>query len=249
VPPVSLELTPLVLVVIGAAAFLIGLSKGGVGGGVGPLITILVAVVVTPSQAIGVLLPLLMIGDLAAVWVHRADWDRHIVARLLPAATAGVVVASLFLRQTSDRGIEIFLAVLSVAFVIYRLAEPKLRRARLRAGTGLAVTAGVTSGVTSTVAHAGGPPVAIYLLAAETSPVTFVATTAVLFFVINWLKVPGYIAAGLLDASMVRVVPFAVLIWPGVAAGRWLVQRVPARVFERVILTLLVLGAIHLLLG
>ncbi|HSJ43555.1 MAG TPA: TSUP family transporter [Euzebyales bacterium] len=113
----SLELTPLVVAVIGAAAFLIGLSKGGVGGGIGPLITILVAVIVTPSHAIGVLLPLLMIGDLAAVWVHRADWDRHIVARLLPAATAGVVVASLFLRQTSDRGIEIFLAVLSVAFV------------------------------------------------------------------------------------------------------------------------------------
>lgn len=245
----AIELTPLVVVVIGAAAFLIGLSKGGVGGGVGPLITIIVALVVTPSQAIGVLLPLLMIGDLAAVWVHRTDWDRGIIARLLPAATAGVVVASLFLRQTSDRGIEIFLALLSVAFVVYRAAEPKLRRARLRAGTGLAVTAGVTSGVTSTVAHAGGPPVAIYLLAAETSPVTFVATTAVLFFVVNWLKVPGYMAAGLLDVSMVRVVPFAVLIWPGVAAGRWLVQRVPALVFERIILSLLVLGAIYLLIG
>jgi uncharacterized membrane protein YfcA len=71
----------------------------------------------------------------------------------------------------------------------------------------------------------------------------------VLFFVINWLKLPGYMAAGLLDASMVRVVPFAALIWPGVAAGRWLVQRVPATVFERAILALLVLGAIYLLRG
>ena len=245
----TLQLTPVVVAVIGAAAFLIGLSKGGVGGGIGPLITILVAVVVTPSQAIGVLLPLLMIGDLAAVWVHRADWDRGIVARLLPAATAGVVVASVFLRQTSDRGIELFLVLLSVAFVIYRLVEPKLRRARLHVGTGLAVTAGVTSGITSTVAHAGGPPVAIYLLAAQSPPVTFVATTAVLFFVINWLKVPGYMAAGLLDVSMLRVVPFALLIWPGVAVGRWLVQRVPATVFERLILALLVLGAVYLLIG
>lgn len=62
------------LAVVGAAAFLIGVSKGGVGGGLGPLITILVAVATTPSQAIGVLLPLLMIGDVAAVWVHRRDW-------------------------------------------------------------------------------------------------------------------------------------------------------------------------------
>lgn len=246
---VSLELTPPVAGVIGLAAFLIGLSKGGVGGGIGPLITILVAVIVTPSQAIGVLLPLLMIGDLAAVWVHRADWDRRIIVRLLPAATVGVVMASIFLRQTSDRGIEIFLAVLSLAFVAYRLAEPRLRRAKLRAGTGLAVTAGVTTGITSTVAHAGGPPVAIYLLAAGTVPVTFVATSAVLFFVVNWLKVPGYVAAGMLDVTMVRVVPFAALIWPGVAVGRWLVQRVPATVFERIILALLVLGAVYLLIG
>ena len=59
----------------------------------------------------------------------------------------------------------------------------------------------------------------------------------------------GRAAAGLLDASMVRVVPFAVLIWPGVAVGRWLVKRVAAVVFERIILTLLVLGAAYLLVA
>ena len=245
----SSQLTPPVLAVVGAAAFLIGVSKGGVGGGLGPLITILVAVATTPSQAIGVLLPMLMIGDVAAVWVHRRDWDRPALLRLLPAAVVGIVVASLFLRQTSDRGIELFLAALSATFVIYRIAEPRLRRARLHAGTPLAVTAGATSGVTSTVAHAGGPPVAIYLLAAGAPPVTFVATSAVFFFVVNWLKVPGYIAADLLDVGMVRVVPFALLIWPGVTAGRWLVQRIDAAVFERLILVLLLAGAVYLLIG
>jgi uncharacterized membrane protein YfcA len=246
---VPLELTPAVLVVIGAAAFLIGLSKGGVGGGLGPLITILVAVATTPSQAIGVLLPLLMIGDVAALWVHRGDWDRPTLLRLLPSAAVGIVVASVFLRQTSDRGIELFLAALSVAFVVYRIVEPRLRRVRLHAGTPLAVTAGATSGITSTVAHAGGPPVAIYLLAAGAQPVPFVATSAAFFFVVNWLKVPGYIAADLLDLGMVRVAPFALLIWPGVTAGRWLVERVDGAVFERVILVLLLAGAAYLLAG
>lgn len=245
----TFELTPTLLGAVGVAAVLIGLSKGGLGGGLGPLITVLVALVVPPSRAIGVLLPLLMVGDVAAVWVHRRDWDRGAVARMLPAAVAGIVVASIFLRQASDRGIEIFLAVFSLAFVAYRLVEPRLRQLRLQPGTGLAVAAGAASGVTSTVAHAGGPPVAIYLLAARTPPVAFVATTAVFFFVVNWLKVPGYLAAGLIDARMLRVLPFAVLIWPGVLLGRWLVQRVAADVFERTILALLAVGAGYLLIG
>lgn len=245
----SFELTPALLGAVGLAAVLIGLSKGGLGGGLGPLITVLVALVVRPSQAIGVLLPLLMVGDVAAVVVHRRDWDRGAVVRMLPAAVVGVVVASIFLRQASDRGIEIFLAVFSLAFVAYRLAEPHLRRGRLEAGPGLAVAAGATSGITSTVAHAGGPPVAVYLLAAHTPPVAFVATSAVFFFVVNWLKVPGYLAAGLIDVRMLQVLPFALLIWPGVAMGRWLVRRVAAQVFERVILVLLVVGAVYLLVG
>lgn len=243
----AFELTTPVWAAVGLAAFLIGLSKGGLGGGLGPAITILVALVVPPRTAVGVLLPLLMLGDTVALWVHRHDWDRAAIRRMLPAAALGVALASVFLRQTSDRGIEIFLAVLSLAFVVYRLAEPKLRRARLPAGMGLAVAAGATSGVTSAVAHAGGPPVAMYLLAAHTPPVAFVATSAIFFFVVNWLKVPGYLAAGLLDWQTLRVVPLALLIPPGVVTGRWLVERVSPRVFERIVLVLLVVGAIYLL--
>ncbi|WP_370327849.1 sulfite exporter TauE/SafE family protein [Euzebya sp.] len=243
----DLELTTTSVVVVGAAAILIGLSKGGLGGGLGPFVTILLVVVVPASQAIGVLLPLLMAGDLAAIWVHRRDWDRATIVRMLPGAVVGVAVASAFLGATSDRGIEIFLAVFSLAFVAHRLIEPHLRESRLTAGRGLAVVAGTTSGITSTVAHAGGPPVAVYLLAAGVTPVAYVATTAIFFFVVNWLKVPGYVAAGLLDLSTLRVLPFALLIWPGVVTGRWLVDRISRQVFERIVLALLVVGAIYLL--
>lgn len=246
---VTLDLSPAVIAMIGVAALLIGLSKGGIGGGMGPLITILVAVVLTPSQAIGVLLPLLMAGDVVAVWTYRHDWDRGAVARLLPAAAAGVVIASIFLRQTSERGIELFLVLLSLGFVLYRLAEPRVRGLRLRAGTPLAVAAGATSGITSTIAHAGGPPVAIYLLAAGSPPVSFVATSAVFFFIVNWLKVPGYTAAGLFAAEMLWLAPLGTLIVPGVALGRWAVRRVSPVVFERVVLALLVVGAVYLLVG
>lgn len=244
-----IEATLPVIAALGAAAFLVGLSKGGIGGGLGPLVTVLVAVVTSPSQAIGVLLPILMVGDVSALWVHRGGWDRSIILALLPGAVVGVVVASVFLGAVDDRAIELFLVVLSLLFVAYRLVAARVTDSPVRVGRGLAVGAGTVSGITSTVAHAGGPPVAVYLLAARITPVTYVATTAAFFFVVNWLKVPGYAAAGLLDVSMLRMLPLAVLIVPGTMAGRWLVDRVDDVVFERIVLALLVIGAVYLLVG
>lgn len=244
-----IELTLPLMITVGVAAFLLGLSKAGLGGGLGPLVTVLVSVFVPPARAIGVLLPLLIVGDVFAVWAHRRSWDRGLIIRLLPSAVVGVAIASFFLGQMSERGLQIFLAVLSIAFVVYRLAESRIRSFDVRPGAGWGVAAGFTSGVTSTVAHAGGPPVVVYLLASHTPPITYVATTAVFFAIVNWLKVPGYIAAGLIDVPLiVRLAPFALLTFPGALAGRYLVERVSKAIFDKVVIGLLIVGAVYLLM-
>lgn len=243
-----IDLTVPLMLTVGVAAFLIGLSKAGLGGGLGPLITIVMSVFIPPSQAIGVLLPVLMIGDVFAVWAYRRSWDRGIIGRLLPAAAGGVAIASFFLGTVSERGLEIFLALLSITFVIYRVAEQRIRSLDIRPGTAAGLAAGFTSGITSTVAHAGSPPVVVYLLANRTPPVAYVATTAVFFAAVNWLKVPGYMAAGLLDPTLiVRLAPLALLTLPGVIVGRRLVERVSRAFFDRLIIGLLLVGAVYLL--
>ena len=244
------DLTVPLMLTVGAAAFLLGVSKAGLGGGLGPLVTVMVSIFVPPARAIGVLLPLLIVGDVFAVWTHRRSWDRALLVRLLPAAVLGVVVASFFLGQMSERGLQIFLAALSVIFVAYRLAEPRIRSFDFRPGAGWGVAAGFTSGVTSTIAHSGGPPVVVYLLASRTPPITYVATTAVFFGIVNWLKVPGYIAAGLVDVSLLtRLAPFALLTFPGALAGRFLVRRASKVVFDRIVIGLLIMGAMYLLVS
>lgn len=85
----AVELSRTVVLALAVAALLIGLAKGGLAGGLGPLITMLLSVVLPTRQAVGVLLPLLMVGDLAAARVHRRDWDRDMIRALLPPA-AGV---------------------------------------------------------------------------------------------------------------------------------------------------------------
>jgi uncharacterized membrane protein YfcA len=78
-----------VWVIIGLAAFLIGLGKGGLGGMVGALVTAMIAVVLPPVQVIGLVLPLLIVGDLFAVIAHWGKWDRDIILQLVPSAIIG----------------------------------------------------------------------------------------------------------------------------------------------------------------
>lgn len=250
-------MTPAVWAAIAAAAFLVGLAKGGLSG-LGPLLTLLVATAVPTRVAIGVLLPILMVGDVAALWAHRGRWDRAILGRLLPGAFVGVVCASLFLQSVSERGLQIMLAVFTLAFAAYRLLEPAVRHRQQPdsqypdsehpPGAGWAVAAGAASGITSTIAHVGGPPVAVYLLASRVPPRPFVAINAALFFLVNWMKVPGYIAADLFDTDLLATIaPVVVLIAPGILVGRWFVTVVPQQIFDRFILVSLVVGALLLL--
>lgn len=241
-------MTPAVVAAVASAAFLVGLAKGGLSG-LGPLLTLLVATTVPTKVAIGVLLPILMVGDVAALWAHRGRWDRQILARLLPGAAFGVLVASLFLQSVSEQGLRWMLAAFTLVFVAYRLVETRVARAAsVTPGPGWAAAAGTAAGVTSTVAHVGGPPVAVYLLAARVPPRPYVATSAALFFVINWMKVPGYLTAGLFDTDLLRTLaPVVVLIWPGILVGRWFVTVVRQEVFDRFILASLVVGALLLL--
>lgn len=245
----AVEVTPAVLAAVAAASLLIGLAKGGLSG-LGPLLTVLVATVMPARVAVGLLLPMLMVGDIASVVAHRGHWNLPILRRLLPGAVIGVVAASLFLQSVSERGLQIMLAGFTLAFVAYRLAEPVVARRRAVASPGpkWATAAGIATGITSTVAHVGGPPVAVYLLAERVEPRPFVATNAALFFLVNWMKVPGYVHAGLFDVDLIwQLAPLALLIAPGILAGRWFVRVVRPEVFDRFILISLVAGALLLL--
>jgi hypothetical protein len=108
--------------------------------------------------------------------------------------------------------------------------------------------AGATSGLASTLAHLGGPPVFIYLMTTNLNPRRFVATSAVLFATINLLKVPSYFLAGLFDGELIVSTMWTWLLIPvGVLAGRALISRINRELFERVAIVLLTVGAIILL--
>ena len=246
------ELTVTVVVAVAAAAFMIGLAKGGLAG-LGPMITVIVALAVPSTVAIGILLPLLMVGDMAALWVLRPHIQWLVVKPVVGGSVLGVGLASFTLASLSPEGLEIGIAAVVLVFTVYRVMVLVGRGPSVVAQSILATdraggTAGFVAGITSTVAHAGGPPVAIHLLAREVKPVAYAGTSAAIFWAINWLKVPGYALAGLFDVPLLaKLAPTAVLILPGVLIGRWAVRRLSPRPFEIFVLIGMVAGAILLL--
>ncbi len=228
---------------------LIGLSKGGLGGLLGATATPLMALVMPADQVIGLLLPLLMIADIFAVASHWRKWDWRLVVLLLPGALVGVVVGTVFIENAPTHTLRVIIGVITLLFTIYKLLEARLKLAgRYQGRDWHGLLAGTVAGFASSVAHTGGPPVSIYLLLQNLSPRVFVATTALFFAILNWMKVPFYAYAGLFHFNQLASILWLLPVLPlGVLAGRWLAVRINKVVFDRMITVLLAITALLLI--
>lgn len=231
------------------AVVLMGLAKGGFSG-VGAVSMPLLALAVSPVQAAAILLPILIVQDMVSVWAFRRDWDRRILAIMVPGAAAGILAGYLLAAQVSAAAVLGVLGAISVLFAAHRLWLMRGGRVQAPASSppAVGVLFGAVSGFTSQIAHAGAPPFQMWVLPRGLPPQTLVGTTAIFFAVINWLKVPAYAALGQFTPQNLSTV--AVLLPVAIVstfAGVWLVKRVQAERFYVLIYGLMIPVGAHLI--
>ena len=223
------------------AILLMGISKGGFGSGAGLFATPLMALAVPIPQAAAILLPILIVMDAAGLWAYRGVFSRENMKVILVGGVLGVLLGTLTFRYFSEAWIRIILGAVAIGFVLQRyLVRAAVKPAARSTAKGLFWSA--CSGVTSTIAHAGGPPLSIYLLPQRLDKAVLVGTTVIFFAVINVVKVVPYAWLGLFDArnllTSLALAPLAPLgIWLGVS----LMRRLSQEVFYSVCYGLLVL--------
>jgi uncharacterized membrane protein YfcA len=218
------------------AVLMMGLAKSGVGAGFGALAVPLMALVMPVPQAAAIMLPLLAVMDafgLASLWRER---DRALIRLLLPAGLAGTVLGTVLFGWLSAPVVAGLVGALTLAFLAIRRFFPP-RRDAPPPPRWLGWLLGMTSGFTSFVAHAGGPPIGFYVLPLKLSPLRFTATMAVFFAAINASKWLPYAWLGLLDtrnllASAVLLPLAPVGVWLGVRAVRIIPPRLFYGLFE-----------------
>lgn len=243
------EYAPHVYFVVGLGIFLVGMSKGGMGGTLGALAVPLIALVLPIKGVIGMMPPVLMLADLFAVSAHWKKWDNRLVWLLVPASIAGVTVGTLFLANASVPVIRTTLGVVVLLLAGYKLLEGRIfKKLTYTSRTWHGVLAGSVAGFTSSVAHIGGPPISIYLLLQDLTPQVFAATSAIFFLILNYIKVPFYYFGGVFDFALLRQFVWLLLLVPvGVWVGKWMVVRVSKTLYDYVILLLLVITALLLI--
>jgi uncharacterized membrane protein YfcA len=247
--------------VLFAAAFLAGVSKTGIVG-LGILFVALFANVFPDTkEASGVVLPLLIAGDLVAVFCYRRHADWRYFRRLFPWAALGVVAGYFAMERIDGAQARVLVGGIVVCFSLLHVwRRRKSARAAPEADggaareeappAGFAPFIGVLAGFTTLVANAAGPLVTIFFLAARLPKMEFVGTGAVLFLVLNWFKVPFMAQLGLITVESLRLnLVLIPAVLAGALAGRWMLARINQEIFETLALALGALAGVKLLAG
>jgi len=245
---------PLVLVIaaVFAATAFIGIGKSGFGGGVGLVSPALYAQVMPMREVLGLMQPLLMAGDVAAVWAWWRKWDTRNVLLLMPGTVLGVLSGAAIIAHLPNRYLQIGLGIISLAFVLLQVLRQRgtITGARFRPVLWHALIVGLGAGVCSTLAHAAGPIITLYLMPQDLGKERFVATTALYFAILNLVKFPFFLANGMLTVHVALSAAWLVpVVGLGSLLGVWMNRRVSENVFAAIVYAIVVVTAVKLLVG
>jgi uncharacterized membrane protein YfcA len=239
----------LVYLFVALGMFMVGMAKGGGWASLAALSVPFVGLVLPIDDVIGMMLPVLMLADLFAIGVHWRKWDRRLILLLIPTSIVGVTIGTLFLTNAPVRVIRVVIGLIILLFAFYKLFEKSIfRKLTYKPRDWHGLLAGLVGGFTSSVAHTGGPPIAIYLLLQNLQPRVFAATLASFFFLLNYIKVPFYYFNDVFNFDLLSQFLWLLPMVPfGVWAGKWLVVRVSKQLFDNIILAFLILTAFLLI--
>lgn len=242
-------MTGIGLVALFAGALIVGFSKTAISG-VSTIAVVLYAVVLPVRESTGVLLVLLMVGDLLAVWTYRRHADWATLRSLLLPVAVGIAAGAVFVALAPAGWLRPLIGLIVVAMTLLQVWRRRLgpdRSAMEAAGRGPAAGFGSLAGFTTMVANAGGPVMSLYLLRSRLAVTRFVGTTAWFFACVNVTKLPISIGLGLLRPQRI---PLCLMLIPAVIVGafigRWAISHISQAVFERVVLVVAGLSGAYL---
>ncbi len=245
----SLQSQPLLSAVLILAAFLVGLSKGGLPA-IAMLSVPLLSLFMPPLNAAVVLLPLYLLADVAAVYLYRHEYSLPNIRILIPAGLLGSLVGWATASIVSDNAVALMIGVMGIVFCLYRWLNRDRATSAAPADLKRGIFWGILAGFTSFVAHAGGPPFQVYTLPQKLPKMVFAGTSALVFAVLNLSKVVPY---HFLNPSSTESLKVSALLIPmaivGTVVGRQLIKRLSDRWFYLVVQIALFLISVQLVLS
>jgi uncharacterized membrane protein YfcA len=245
------HLTPLQWLLAVVAAMGIGMSKAGFAG-IGIFHVLVFALLFGARDSTGIVLPMLLVGDVAAVATFRqhARWDY--VWRMLPPTCLGVVLTTLVMARLDEHTFKPLIGWIMLGLTVMqgiRMQWLALFQ-HIPHSRAFAWTMGLFAGMTTMLANAAGPIFGIYGVAVGLPKLEFVGTMAWFFLLVNAFKVPFSLWLGLIHG---RTLTFNAMMIPailiGLVIGRAVTRRIPQKLFDWLLLTFAAIAALRLILG
>ena len=231
---------------IAAAALIVGFTKTSVGG-VGILAILLMALAIPGKGSPGVLLPMLLLGDIFAVIYYHRECQWKILFKIFPLTALGIIIGFLSVNAIPN---ELFEKVLGIIILIMLFLEMglSLRNKQIKGGILVTSIIGIMAGIATMIANAAGPIFGIYLLQMGLTKEEFVGTRSWFFLVINIFKLPFSAGLGLITADTLMLdLMFVPIILLGAYIGFQVLKVINIKLFKRFIRAAVMVAAIRLI--
>jgi uncharacterized membrane protein YfcA len=237
---------PVFLAFASFGVFVFGISKGGVPGPIAMLAVPVMSFAMSPLQAAGILLPLLIIMDFSAIYLYWKKWINNIVKIIIPASIFGILFGTFTFQYTNENQIRIVVGAISIIFVLVSFIQRNnllLKPTNIKGYFWSSI-----AGYTSFLIHAGNPPINFYMLPLKLDKVSFIGTMTLAFLVINVVKLIPYYYVGLLAPSNLIVsLMLLPLAFVSVLFGYFLQKKIPEKLFFNIVYILLFLSGCKLI--
>ena len=230
------------------ATFVVGVSKGGIPG-VGILAVPILAQVISPVVAAGLLLPLYVISDFYGLWLYRKDYDLWNIKIMVFAATIGIGIGWATAHYNSDDLVKLVVGVVGIWYSVDLYIKSKKKEIEAKpADVPRGIFWGIIAGFTSFVAHAGGIPYQMYVLPQRLTKMKYAGTATIVFAIVNALKLPPYFLLGQINlVSLEKCLYLAPVALFGAWAGFKLTKILPEGPFFKAVEIALLLVSCNLI--
>ncbi|MCY9660058.1 sulfite exporter TauE/SafE family protein [Paenibacillus chondroitinus] len=244
------ELTYLQIVILIFAGIFVGFAKTGIST-MGIFNAMLLTIIFPTKMSVGILLPMLIIGDIIAVAYYRKKVIKNHLISLMPWALIGVIGGYVVLLKVDNNQLKLLLGALICGLILLQLLRDFMGArfdSKFPSSMWFIASMGILAGFATTIGNVSGAIIAIYLFAKQVPKQEFIGTGAWFFLLVNLVKVPFFIHLGMITSDSLLIGIWTLpLIAIGAYAGIKLLPLIPQVYFQRLVLLLGAFGALKLL--
>ncbi len=247
-PWIDIPLSAYLLALFGT--FCLGMAKTGLPGLA--LINVVIMAELFAKESVGIVLPLLILCDFTVYPLYRKFASWAAIRPLLMPTFIGILAGYLVLKRVDDATAKVLIGITILAMaVLQQIREWRGDWLRgLPDSRAFLIASGLVIGTSTTIANAAGPVYAAWALVHRLPKEDFLGIGARLFLLLNLIKIPFNIDAGILSVRTLQIdlalAPAALL---GIWAGRHIVMRIPQRAFDAILLVFSLIGALWLIIA